>query len=335
MSDLKPVSRIVTGVALTALLAFHHEAVLGQTAADSDQPGPGDSRADLSEVVVTGTRITARGFSAPTPTTIINSEDIAKTAQPNIFTSVTQLPSLQGSSGTNTNTFSTSSGQQGLSSFSLRGLGTIRTLTLLDGQRVVGANVTGVPDISQFPQLLVQRVDVVTGGASASYGSDAVGGVVNFITDKRFEGVKGLLQGGITTYGDDGQFNVGLAAGHSLFDHRLHLEGSVEYDHENGVGPGQYGETLAGGRDWFKATTLLNTNKTNNGSAPVRLFEPCAIDHLFQVGSDHVTVRFPVRRSTPMALTVRSSLARRVTRASAWAAIIQPPSAPVPRWCHR
>ena len=68
--------------------------------------------------------------------------------------------------------------------------GTIRTLTLLDGQRVVGANVTGVPDISQFPQLLIKRVDVVTGGASASYGSDAVGGVVNFITDKRFEGFK-------------------------------------------------------------------------------------------------------------------------------------------------
>jgi iron complex outermembrane receptor protein len=92
---------------------------------------------------------------------------------------------LQGSTGATTGTFSTSSGQQGLSSFSLRGLGTIRTLTLLDGQRVVPANITGVPDISLFPQLLVQRVDVVTGGASASYGSDAVGGVVNFITDKR------------------------------------------------------------------------------------------------------------------------------------------------------
>jgi len=273
MSDSKPVSRLATGVALTALLSFHYDAVLAQAPAESEPSGRGDNRADLSEVVVTGTRITSRGFSAPTPTTIVNSEDIAKTAQPNIFTAVTQLPSLQGSSGTNTNTFSTSSGQQGLSSFSLRGLGTIRTLTLLDGQRVVGANVTGVPDISQFPQLLVQRVDVVTGGASASYGSDAVGGVVNFITDKRFEGVKGLLQGGITTYGDDGQFNVGVAAGHSLFDNRLHLEGSVEYDHENGVGPGQYGETLAGGRSWFKATTLLNTGKLNNGLPQYNYFD--------------------------------------------------------------
>src|SRR4051812_31444891 len=265
MSDLKPVSRLATGVALTALLSLHYDAVFGQAPADNAPSGQGGNRADLSEVVVTGTRITARGFSAPTPTTIINSEDIAKTAQPNIFTSVTQLPSLQGSSGTNTNTFSTSSGQQGLSSFSLRGLGTIRTLTLLDGQRVVGANVTGVPDISQFPQLLIQRVDVVTGGASASYGSDAVGGVVNFVTDKRFEGVKGIVQGGITTYGDDGQFLVGAAAGHSLFDNRLHLEGSAEYAHENGVGPGGFGEGLAGGRNWFRASTLLNTNIKDNG----------------------------------------------------------------------
>jgi outer membrane receptor for ferrienterochelin and colicin len=93
------------------------------------------------------------------------------------------LPSLQGSTGATYGTNSTSSGTQGLSSFSLRGLGPIRTLTLLDGQRVVGANVTGVPDISLFPQLLVDRVDVVTGGASASYGSDAVGGVVNFVTN--------------------------------------------------------------------------------------------------------------------------------------------------------
>ncbi len=150
---------------------------------------------DAATVVVTGTRITSGGFSAPTPTTVLSADDLEKVAQPNIFTAITRLPSLQGSTGTNTGTFSTSSGMQGLSSFSLHGLGTIRTLTLLDGQRVVAANVTGVPDISQFPQLLVTRVDVVTGGASASYGSDAVGGVVNFITDKHFEGFKAQAQG--------------------------------------------------------------------------------------------------------------------------------------------
>ncbi|KRC81639.1 TonB-dependent receptor domain-containing protein [Sphingomonas sp. Root241] len=217
------------------------------------------------DIVVTGTRILSSGFTAPTPTTVIGEEQIANNAQPNIFNTIAQLPSLQGSTGAATGTFSTSSGLQGLSSFSLRGLQPIRTLTLLDGQRVVGANVTGVPDISMFPQLLVKRVDVVNGGASASYGSDAVGGVVNFITDTRFTGFKANVQGGITTYGDDKQALVQAAWGTALFDDRLHLILSGEYDHEDGVGPGNFGTDLAGSRDWYRATTLLNTGQTNNG----------------------------------------------------------------------
>ncbi|WP_294392504.1 TonB-dependent receptor [uncultured Sphingomonas sp.] len=218
-----------------------------------------------ADIVVTGSRITSSGFNAPTPTTVIGEAQIAQNAQPNIFNTIAQLPSLQGSTGATTGTFSTSSGTQGLSSFSLRGLGAIRTLTLLDGQRVVGANVTGVPDISMFPQLLVKRVDVVTGGASASYGSDAVGGVVNFVTDTRFEGIKGNIQGGITRYGDDEQGLVQLAVGKAFLDNRLHVILSGEYDHEGGVGAGDFGTDLAGSRNWYRASTLLNTGQLNNG----------------------------------------------------------------------
>ncbi len=230
--------------------------ITGSTAAQPE--------ASPTEVVVTGTRITT-GFNAPTPTTVIGEDQLQKNAQPNIFNAIAQLPSLQGSTGASTGTFSTSSGTQGLSSFSLRGLGPIRTLTLLDGQRVVGANVTGVPDISMFPQLLVKRVDVVTGGASASYGSDAVGGVVNFITDTRFEGFKANVQGGITNYGDDEQVLVQGAYGTALLDDRLHLIVSGEFDNEGGVGAGNFGTDLAGGRNWYRATTLLNTGVTDNG----------------------------------------------------------------------
>jgi outer membrane receptor protein involved in Fe transport len=218
------------------------------------------------DVVVTGSRIRSSGFSAPTPTQVLGAAEIAKNAEPNVFTTIAQLPSLQGSSGTTTGTNSTSSGMQGLSSFSLRGLGTIRTLTLLDGQRVVGANVTGVPDISLFPQLLIQRVDVVTGGASASYGSDAVGGVVNFITNKHFEGFKANASGGITTYGDDGQYLLQAAAGRSFLDNRLHVEVSGEYDHEDGVPGGGFGNNAPNGRRWYSATTFLNRGITNDGS---------------------------------------------------------------------
>ncbi len=221
---------------------------------------------EADDIVITGSRIIASGFTAPTPTTVISEEQIISNAQPNIFNTIAQLPSLQGSTGTSTGTFSTSSGQQGLSSFSLRGLGAIRTLTLLDGQRVVGANVTGVPDISLFPQLLVKRVDVVNGGASATYGSDAVGGVVNFITDTRFTGFKGNVQGGVTTYGDNEQILVQGAWGTALANDRLHLIVSGEYAHDGGVGPGDFGIDLAGKRDWYRASTLLNTGQTNNGS---------------------------------------------------------------------
>lgn len=232
------------------------------------QPDPDSAAAPSSgtgDIIVTGSRITANGFNAPTPTTVIGEDQILKNAQPNIFNTIAQLPSLQGSTGAATGTFSTSSGQQGLSSFSLRGLGAIRTLTLLDGQRVGGANVTGVPDISLFPQLLIKRVDVVTGGASASYGSDAVGGVVNFITDTRFVGFKANVQGGITNYGDDKQGLVQAAYGTKLFNDRLHLIVSGEYDHEDGVGAGDFGTDLAGSRDWYRASTLVNTGQTNNG----------------------------------------------------------------------
>jgi len=273
MSCTKPVIRLLGGIALSAALSLHHRPAFGQSAAVSgESPTPGDTPADSSaadeqqEIVVTGSRITSNGFSAPTPTTVLNAEDLLKSGQPNVFTAITQLPSLMGSTGVTTGTNSTSSGLQGLSSFALRGLTAIRTLTLLDGQRVVGANVTGVPDISQFPQLLIKRVDVVTGGASASYGSDAIGGVVNFITEKHFEGLKAQVTGGQSTYGDDGQYLVGVAGGRSFFDQRLHVEVSAEYDNEDGVGPGGFGEDAPGSRDWWHAATLANRNITNDGS---------------------------------------------------------------------
>jgi iron complex outermembrane receptor protein len=266
------IRRLWGTASLAALAAFcmadaaHAQAVAAPDAAKApaDPAGAGDAARQDADIIVTGSRITTSGFNAPTPTTVIGDTQIANNAQPNIFNTIAQLPSLQGSTGATTGTFSTSSGQQGLSSFSLRGLGTIRTLTLLDGQRVVGANVTGVPDISLFPQLLVKRVDVVTGGASASYGSDAVGGVVNFITDTKFEGFKGNIQGGITRYNDNEQGLVQAAYGKAFG--RFHVVISGEYDHENGVGAGNFGTDLAGSRDWYRATTLVNTGVLNSTS---------------------------------------------------------------------
>ena len=84
----------------------------------------------------------------------------------------------------------------------------MRTLVLLDSQRIVAANLNGVVDVSQMPQMLIQRVDIVTGGASASWGSDAVAGVVNFVTDKKFEGFRSNMFGGGSGYGDMGNLTM-------------------------------------------------------------------------------------------------------------------------------
>lgn len=231
--------------------------VSGRTDA-ADAPNTDTGSADaISEVVVTGSRITASGFSQPTPTSMVTAEDIEKDASPNLFNVIAELPVLQGSTGRKTFVNSTSSGATGLSSFSLRNLGTIRTLTLLDGQRVTPANVTGVVDVSQFPQLLVERVDVVTGGASASYGSDAIGGVVNFVTDKQFVGFKSNVEAGRTTYGDDESITAQAAWGGAFLDDRLHVQVSGEYGKEDGVPSGGFGGgPAANGRDWFRSPAL-------------------------------------------------------------------------------
>jgi iron complex outermembrane receptor protein len=196
-----------------------------------------DTTSGIETVVVSSSRITASGFSAPTPTTVVSSADIAQQAKPNVFDAITQLPSLTGSTGTTVNNGNTSTGANGLSQFNLRGLGTIRTLTLIDGQRIVPSYVTGTADVSLLPQMLLRRVDVVTGGASASWGSDAVGGVVNFVTDTKFNGIKANIQGGVSQYGDDTSGTVQLAGGTDLFGGRGHVEAAYEFYRNDGVAP--------------------------------------------------------------------------------------------------
>jgi outer membrane receptor protein involved in Fe transport len=234
----------LAGTAAAALLAGMGTAALAQGAADQTET-----------VVVSASRITASGFSAPTPTTVVGSEEIQQNAQPNVFNTVAELPALQGSTGTMVNNGGASGGLNGLSTLNVRGLGTNRSLTLIDGQRVVAANVGNLVDVSQFPQLLISRVDIVTGGASASWGSDAVGGVVNFVTQKNFNGVKGNVSTGVSKYGDETFGLVQLAAGTGFSGGKGHFEASVEAYHNDGIGPvstgggaGLPGGALSGGR---------------------------------------------------------------------------------------
>src|SRR5439155_950098 len=107
----------------------------------------------------------------------------------------------------------TSTGFNGLNNLNLRALGANRTLVLLDGQRVIASALNGAVDVNNLPSALVERVDVVTGGASAAYGSDAVSGVVNFILNKNFTGWKANVSGGMTDRNDDRTTNADLSFG--------------------------------------------------------------------------------------------------------------------------
>src|SRR5580700_7972490 len=209
--------------------------IFALSTAATAQAQSADSADELQIVMVSSTRLQNAGFDAPTPTQVLSSDDLARIAQPNIFDAVIELPALQGSTGQTYETGSTSTGLQGLSSFSLRGFSPLRTLTLLDGERVVGANDNGVVDVSLLPQMLIQRVDVVTGGASASWGSDAVAGVVNLVTDKKFEGFKVDASYGSSQYNDNHTGTFKMAAGTSFLDGRAHIEIAADYENDQGV----------------------------------------------------------------------------------------------------
>jgi len=191
----------------------------------------------VEQVVVSSTRLQAAGFDAPTPTTVISSAELQQQAKPNLFDSLKDLPALQGSTGAAAQAGTTSNGLIGLSALGLRGLSPLRTLVLVDGQRHVAANLNGTVDVSEMPQMLIQRVDVVTGGASASWGSDAVAGVVNFVTEKKFEGFKMHAETGLSGYGDMGNVTFQAAAGTSFAGGRGHFEVAGEYSYNDGLLP--------------------------------------------------------------------------------------------------
>ncbi len=186
------------------------------------------------DIVITGSRIVANGYSAPTPVTVVSATELLKLAPESLAAGLARLPQFSATTGTNV-----TSSQAGTPSagnyLNLRGLGAIETLVLLDGQRLPPTSFDGTVDANIIPQALIQRVDVVTGGASAAYGSDAVAGVVNFILDKKFEGLKGSVQYGISGRGDDHQLKFGVAAGANFLDNRLHLEASFDSFYQPGI----------------------------------------------------------------------------------------------------
>ncbi len=215
-----------TSAALMALVAspcFAQAAPADQAGKDGPDP----------EIVVTGSRTATNGDQAPTPVTTVATEQLRATTPSNIPDALNKLPVFQGSTKPRNPGDGRSNGATNI--LNLRNFGAQRTLILLDGNRVAPSNANGTVDIDTLPQMLIKQVDVVTGGASAVYGSDAVTGVVNFVLDKKFTGLKLEANSGISTYGDGGSYQAGLAFGARLFGDRGHVLFSVRHQYQDPV----------------------------------------------------------------------------------------------------
>ena len=246
---------------LAVVVAF----VLGSaTVSAEDAADPAVDKASgepgMLEVQVTGSRIARSSTVTPTPVTTIGQDQIRAQAPQNIADFVNTLPSVRGSSTATNSAGSLSNGLAGISALNLRSLGSGRTLLLFDGQRSVVSAATGQVDTNTFPQSLIKRIEIATGGASAAYGSDAIGGVVNFILDKEYTGFETTLDAGTTTYGDAKNWKYGLTAGAPFSDGRGHMLFSGEVSDQNGI----HNDT----RDWNRGGYFTMRNPDTSASAP-------------------------------------------------------------------
>ena len=219
----------------------------------------------VEQVLVTGSRLLTNGNDRPTPATVVAPEDLTATVPGTVFDGLEALPEFAGSRASTGNP-GTSANNNNAHELNLRNLGITRTLVLFDGHRVTPTSQTGEVDVDEIPQMLLQRIDIVTGGASSVYGSDAVAGVVNFITDKNFNGIKAKAQAGESIYADGKEYQIGIAGGTAVLAGKGHIEGSYEFYNNDGILGAQKNK-----RSWAKHVWIIG----GNGSAanPYRLID--------------------------------------------------------------
>jgi outer membrane receptor protein involved in Fe transport len=199
------------------------------------------------EITVTGSRLRRDGMTTPTPVTAVTNDEMRMMAPTLLMDSLVQMPQFRDNAQSQTGSIFTSGG--GSNSVNLRGIGPNRTLTLLDGRRVVSSQQAGTIDIAMFPTALIERVEIVTGGASAAYGSDAISGVTNFILNTDFEGVSGNLQTGETDRHDHQSHQAEFAYGRPIGE-KGHLVASFDWYDADGVLGMQ-------DRDWYTGRALF------------------------------------------------------------------------------
>lgn len=208
-------STVLLGTSMLGTAAY------AQTAATAPEEGT---------IVVTGSLITNPNLERSTPVNVTSSEEIALRQTNTAEQILRELPGVVPSIGTAVN-----NGQGGASYVNLRGLGNNRNLVLLNGQRITPANSNGAVDLNNIPLALVERTEVLTGGASTTYGADAVSGVINFITKSDFSGAELSLSEQITEQGDGNYMRADLTLGANFDDGRGNAVLSLGYQEADAV----------------------------------------------------------------------------------------------------
>ncbi|NLW95259.1 MAG: TonB-dependent receptor [Xanthomonadaceae bacterium] len=214
--QLPPVRRLAASLALAMLGGAFAAAPAVAQEQGEDASASAQTAVSLDTVTVTGSRLMRKDLSAPSPTTVVSREEIAHSGSATIETVLNEFPQLAAGNTSNVN----NGGGSGVLTANLRGLGATRTLTLVNGRRFTPANSDGVVDLASIPDALVENVEIITGGASAVYGSDAIAGAVNFILRKDFEGLEATYTRGETAEGDGTYDKFDLTIGGNFADGR-------------------------------------------------------------------------------------------------------------------
>jgi outer membrane receptor protein involved in Fe transport len=224
--------RLLATVAPMSLALVASPAFAQATASTTDANATATEE-EPDTVVVTGSRIRQPNTDSPVPITTVTGEEIFQTGRISVGDVLNDLPQLTTSLGSQNST--SGLGTRGLNFLNLRGLGRSRTLALINGRRQVTADIINngnAVDINTLPTDLIERVDIVTGGNSSIYGSDAIAGVVNFIIKDNYDGVSLHAQSGISKYGDAGNQYISLVAGTNFAEGRGNFAINAEFAHQ-------------------------------------------------------------------------------------------------------
>jgi outer membrane receptor protein involved in Fe transport len=229
-------------------------ATIESTTAVQDEEADDSASGGEEEVLVTGSRIRRQpGLDSSVPITSVGPSEIIQRGDISLGDKLNQLPMLRTTfSQANSTAFI---GTAGINQLDLRGQGPSRTLVLVNGRRHVSA-IPGqyIVDVNTIPDELVERIDIVSGGNSAVYGSDAIAGVVNFVLKRNYEGVSMRAQGGISTYGDRGSYSIGAIVGHNFMDGALNVTVHGEYAKADAL--------------FYKDRSYLGSDNSNGNGGP-------------------------------------------------------------------